>query len=825
MIRGSAVTRLGMAWLVGVVLLGVSSLDARAASSAQPLRVVQVGDSYSAGNGAGDYYGPKSCFRSHKNWAERYLETLKDKFNVIYSNRACSGAVIANVGSRRKMDEKSVTTVFPYSISADDPAALAAAKDTGRCASAYRDDEQYELHDPVAVPRSGLTTVDFVCTRYMQAQWNAISKSTDLVMFSAGGNDLEFADIVKQCFAVGFRDPHDCKDRIDAARRDLATVGEDTVELLRDLKSRMSGDAKIVLKAYPYLEKDAGLTLGTRVLGVGTEYDVGRQVRALGDEGDAVQRAAVNTVNAEGGPQIVYVDQIKNLFAGHEPDGRATHRNDDRWIHEFDTFTSAEWYHYNPTGHQQIGNLLAGYGDFGTGGGSLGGAVDIVFVIDTTGSMGSSINSAKAAASQIVNDVSARTSSARFAVIDYRDFPERTGDTGDYPYRIGQGFTSSATEAVDAIQSLALGYGGDTPETMFSALNAAYGMTWRAGVKKMTVVLTDAPALSPEPISGLTADDIIQGSLAIDPVEVHAVNVGGASNSDLDRITQETNGGIYSSSPSQAAGEIDTAIDTSLNQPFAWAGGPYVGVAGSDLTLDARGSYGVSADIVQWEWDVDNDGTVDITSSGPTASYRYPGTYEGLMTMKVTDANGAEGLATAVVAITRDGDEVRDDEDNCPDVPNIGQEDEDKDGIGDPCDSTPGFPTADRPGVYEVSSAPIAPPVPKPSTPVKPRAKPAVRIGKPTVSRDRKTMQVKLSCQAKTTCKGRLTIRLTKKAKATVPYTVKVGKSVTVRVKVRGALRKAVGKKRTIKLTLTAKPKKGAAVVRKLTVKLPKAKK
>ena len=71
--------------------------------------------------------------------------------------------------------------------------------------------------------------------------------------------------------------------------------------------------------------------------------------------------------------------------------------------------------------------------------------IDIAFVIDTTGSMSSAIGSVKAAATELVNSVAAQTASARFAVVDYRDFPERTGDPGDYPARLRQDFTSSAT--------------------------------------------------------------------------------------------------------------------------------------------------------------------------------------------------------------------------------------------------------------------------------------------------------------------------------------------------------------------------------------------
>ncbi len=73
-----------------------------------------------------------------------------------------------------------------------------------------------------------------------------------------------------------------------------------------------------------------------------------------------------------------------------------------------------------------------------------------------------------------MQDVSARTASARFAVVDFRDYAERTGDDGDYPAKVDVPFTSDPSEAVGAIQDLTLGYGGDTPETMFSGLAAAY---------------------------------------------------------------------------------------------------------------------------------------------------------------------------------------------------------------------------------------------------------------------------------------------------------------------------------------------------------------
>src|SRR4051812_49576971 len=80
------------------------ALPVAVARAANPLKVVLLGDSYSAGNGAGSYYGPAGCYRSSRNWAERYLDTLRATRNVTFVNRACSGAVLADLSGRRTFE-------------------------------------------------------------------------------------------------------------------------------------------------------------------------------------------------------------------------------------------------------------------------------------------------------------------------------------------------------------------------------------------------------------------------------------------------------------------------------------------------------------------------------------------------------------------------------------------------------------------------------------------------------------------------------------------------------------------------------------------------
>lgn len=59
-----------------------------------PYRIVHLGDSFSAGNGARradgsrDFHSVSGCFRSLSNWGSRFAASLEDVFSVTYINRA-----------------------------------------------------------------------------------------------------------------------------------------------------------------------------------------------------------------------------------------------------------------------------------------------------------------------------------------------------------------------------------------------------------------------------------------------------------------------------------------------------------------------------------------------------------------------------------------------------------------------------------------------------------------------------------------------------------------------------------------------------------------
>ena len=94
-------------------------VELRPSLSGKKLHAVLLGDSYSAGNGAGNYYGPDECYRSGNNWAHIYLNSLVERgISLTFNNRACGGAVTNNILSDRQFKRaivRNISTEHPES--------------------------------------------------------------------------------------------------------------------------------------------------------------------------------------------------------------------------------------------------------------------------------------------------------------------------------------------------------------------------------------------------------------------------------------------------------------------------------------------------------------------------------------------------------------------------------------------------------------------------------------------------------------------------------------------------------------------------------------
>lgn len=122
--------------------------------------------------------------------------------------------------------------------------------------------------------------------------------------------------------------------------------------------------------------------------------------------------------------------------------------------------------------------------------------LDVCFILDTTGSMGSMLTTAKNSISDFASYLETRVSDVKFAVQTYGDVSceSRTPAVGDATLK-----TSVQAKAfLDALPGAGSGpggSGGDWPENPIEAtIYANTYMPWRTGAQRMFVIITDAPA-------------------------------------------------------------------------------------------------------------------------------------------------------------------------------------------------------------------------------------------------------------------------------------------------------------------------------------------
>ena len=140
--------------------------------------------------------------------------------------------------------------------------------------------------------------------------------------------------------------------------------------------------------------------------------------------------------------------------------------------------------------------------------------LDLLILIDTTGSMTDALDGVESSVSAIIDEVATDFPDFRVALADFKDNPDWDGNPGDYVYQADVPFTSGTAGGVDALNNGLSGLyasgGGDIPEASYSALAnglAANGIgAWRTGTdtERVIVLITDAPGHDPEMWAGGT---------------------------------------------------------------------------------------------------------------------------------------------------------------------------------------------------------------------------------------------------------------------------------------------------------------------------------
>lgn len=588
------------------------------------LRIVHLGDSYSAGNGTQrrtqDYEDTNwdKYFRSSLNWGTRVADWLRGQGVIAeYKNLARSGNVTRNVLGAQLKDLKKL----PY--------------------------------------------------------------KTDVIFMTIGGNDVEFSTIVTKCFAAGLRNPTSCDFAISKAENALKGVGDRTTKIFRELQNsgKLNENARIILLAYPYLAiKNSKYVLKQtpRCDKKANCIAAGDAVRRLGQKAVEIQQKVVDEWNNGGHSfKVDYVDSVPGAFAGHEPDPHATARNKFRWINEFFetagvtydkgtkstlSFTVEEWYHPNVTGHKKMaeeviknfGNELKEMAEAKNGKAAKLGDVDIAFVVDTTNSMRDDIDSVKKNINDITETLKKRARSYRMSLVTYKHFPEE--HPKNYLSRLDQSFTSDTKKIKDALSKLEISGGSSIGDaSVYSGAMEAMRQQWRPGVKKVVLVLGDGQPIDPERHASetYTAQSVADFAIALDPAEVYAIDSGNLVDSKMQDLVDRTDGKVFKArSNKDVPGLVSKALGVSLSKPSAWLSGSISGTVNQPVEFDALGSYSKDSPIAKYEWDFDGDGKYDQTTTESRTSHVFAEPTSGFGVVRITTQDGSTALGSTPVNIS-----------------------------------------------------------------------------------------------------------------------------------------------------------------------------
>ena len=258
---------------------------------------------------------------------------------------------------------------------------------------------------------------------------------------------------------------------------------------------------------------------------------------------------------------------------------------------------------------------------------------DVVFVLDTTGSMMSYIDQMKT----FIRNYSSKIKeiNGRVGLVVYRD----AGD--EYTAKKLSDLQTDTADLLNKLESVSADGGGDGPEAALHASMVAMNeMKWQKGATKAIILLTDTGYHDPDKVDGSTLAAVAKRSLEIDPVNIYPV-VGDYLKNSYTDIAKQTSGQVIASGDeNDVVAALDKALTKIKNRPNAKLKiGEYYAEVGQKITFDASDSYVVDGKITKYEWDFDGDGKIDQTTTNPVAIHVYTEKFDGIMQVRMSADN------------------------------------------------------------------------------------------------------------------------------------------------------------------------------------------
>ncbi len=158
---------------------------------------------------------------------------------------------------------------------------------------------------------------------------------------------------------------------------------------------------------------------------------------------------------------------------------------------------------------------------------------DIVFVLDTTGSMTDEIESVKDNIVEFTDSLDVNGIDFRLAMVTFGDQVKDTYDFTDDPY-VFRGYVSDQTAAG----------GGDIPENSLDALAEAAELTYRETANRIAIWITDASYHIDDVYTDYTTREAVD-MLLMNSVKVHCIGNSNYKSTYYDPVTLATGGDFF----------------------------------------------------------------------------------------------------------------------------------------------------------------------------------------------------------------------------------------------------------------------------------------
>lgn len=273
---------------------------------------------------------------------------------------------------------------------------------------------------------------------------------------------------------------------------------------------------------------------------------------------------------------------------------------------------------------------------------------NVVFLIDSTGSMMNSIdryrNEAKHLAREVINI------GGRIALFEFRDLadPFMTVQHCDLACDY-----NTFVEKLDGI-TVEDGGGGDEKESTLSAmLYAMNNVDWQDGANKSMVVLTDGGYLNPDR-DETTLERVVRRSLEIDPVNAYFIS---GSEYKYIRLAEQMGGEVFNE-----YGDLSKLTKLILERPVArLSQTEYFVPLHGEANFDATGSYEIvngekNQAGLTFDWDLNGDGRFEYLNVGPTIKDVFHYNFDGFAQVRVKSSQGYQSTMSARLVVGDEGE-------------------------------------------------------------------------------------------------------------------------------------------------------------------------